>query len=103
MAIGNLPASLHQHRPVKSLFALKVIANPGDVSTGAFADFPEMGSVKTSLSEQFASNLKNAVARWQSASWHHVRPLSFSPLPGYRFHRSGKFFRALTKCPPALK
>ena len=55
-------AGLHERCFIKSLLAVKIIANPGNIGPGASADFPEMRSVKTSLGEQLASNFKDAGA-----------------------------------------
>jgi hypothetical protein len=86
IASGKPPASLHQDRLIKSLFALKVVADPSHIDPSAFADLPEMRSVKTGLGEQFTGDLEHAVAGGQRARCLGVRPIDFGILPERGFH-----------------
>ena len=97
---GKPPTSLHQDRLIKSIFALKVVADPSHIGPSALADFSKMRSVKTSLGEQFTGNLEHAVAGGQRTSCRRVWPICFLALSGCGFHSSREFVRAWMK--PAL-
>ena len=55
---------------IKPLLAVEMVTDPRHIGPGAFADFAKVRSVKTSLGEQFAGDLEDAVAGGQ------VGPLS---------------------------
>ena len=78
---GKPPASLHDYGLIKSFLAVEVVTDPRHIGPGAFADFAQVRSVKSSLGEQLAGDLKDAVARGQWAPCRAGRPICFFTLP----------------------
>jgi hypothetical protein len=74
-----------------------MIANPSHVGAGAFADFPEMRSVKTSLGEQFTGYLEYAITGGGWAPRLGVRRIRFHTVTERAFHNTWERVRALTK------
>ena len=79
--IGKPSASLHDYGLIKSFLAVEVVTDPRHIGPGAFADFAQVRSVKSSLGEQLAGDLKDAVARGQWAPYRASRPICFFTLP----------------------